>query len=135
MPESLPRYYFRTRENGAFVYAVNNDERQRALAFDPIAVVKLRNGEIKPHGDAELSEEDLQAIRAWAQERKDLLAARELDDIHRTADQLHQAAQWVQSKATDAQLEEVSDLLLMAMHDLRSVLVRKKAEALSKDSD
>ena len=40
--------------------------------------------------------------------------------------------QWVQSKAEDAQLEQVTDLLLLAMHDLRSVLVRKKAERLSK---
>ncbi len=29
-----------------------------------------------------------------------------------------------------AQLEEVTDALLLAMHDLRSVLVRKKAERL-----
>ena len=38
--------------------------------------------------------------------------------------------QWVQSKATDDQLEAVTDNLLMAMHDLRTVLVRKKAERL-----
>jgi hypothetical protein len=38
----------------------------------------------------------------------------------------------VQSKASDAQLDEVTDALLLAMHDLRSVLVRKKAERLLK---
>ncbi len=38
----------------------------------------------------------------------------------------------VVSKASDAQLEEVTDALLLAMHDLRSVLVRKKAERLMK---
>jgi hypothetical protein len=36
----------------------------------------------------------------------------------------------VQSRATDAQLDEVTDTLLLAMHDLRTVLVRKKAERL-----
>jgi hypothetical protein len=39
----------------------------------------------------------------------------------------------VQSKAEAGQLEAVTDLLLLAMHDLRSVLVRKKAERLMKD--
>jgi hypothetical protein len=38
----------------------------------------------------------------------------------------------VQTKAADAALEEVTDTLLLAMHDLRSVLVRKKAERLMK---
>jgi hypothetical protein len=38
----------------------------------------------------------------------------------------------VQSKASETQLDEVTDLLLLAMHDLRSVLVRKKAERLMK---
>lgn len=31
------------------------------------------------------------------------------------------------------QLEDVTDALLLAMHDLRSVLVRRKAERLLKD--
>ncbi len=42
------------------------------------------------------------------------------------------ATQWAQSKATDEQLEDVTDRLLLAMHDLRTVLVRKKADRLTK---
>ena len=64
------------------------------------------------------------------EERSALLAARDLDDILRTVDNLNLTAQWVQSRATDAQLDAVSDALFLAMHDLRSVLVRKKAERL-----
>jgi hypothetical protein len=60
------------------------------------------------------------------------LARRDIDDIHRAVDHLNLTAHWVQSKATDEQLDEVSDALLMAMHDLRSVLVRKKADQLMK---
>ena len=41
--------------------------------------------------------------------------------------------QWAQSKASDDALEAVTDPLLMAMHDLRSVLIRKKADRLMKD--
>ncbi len=45
-------------------------------------------------------------------------------------DHLNLTAHWANSRATDAQLEEVTDALLLAMHDLRSVLVRKKADRL-----
>jgi hypothetical protein len=38
----------------------------------------------------------------------------------------------VQSKANNEQLEAVTDQLLLAMHDLRSTLVRKKADRLLK---
>lgn len=62
------------------------------------------------------------------EERQELLAARDIDDIHRAIDSLNLTAQWAQSKANDDQLEEVTDALLLAMHDLRSVLVRKKAD-------
>ena len=60
------------------------------------------------------------------------LAARDLDDIHRAVDHLNLTTQWAQSKASDADLEAVTDRLLLAMHDLRSVLVRKKADRLMK---
>jgi len=45
-------------------------------------------------------------------------------------DYLNLTTQWVQSKATDDQLDAVTDALLLAMHDLRSTLVRKKADRL-----
>ncbi|WP_112312216.1 hypothetical protein [Pseudogemmobacter bohemicus] len=131
MSDSLPPYYFRIRENGASVCRVDTENRQRRIELEEIASVNVKNGNIRPHGDRELSEPDLEAIRSWLGERRALLEARETDDILRTVDHLNLTSQWAQSKASDAQLEEVTDALLLAMHDLRSVLVRKKAERLS----
>jgi hypothetical protein len=133
MTGELPDYYFRVRDNGAFVFRVDTENRQRRIEMDQIAVVNIRNGEIKPHGDRTLSPEDLAEIKAWMAERAALLAHRDIDDIHRAVDYLNTTAHWVQSKATDEQLEDVTDTLLLAMHDLRSVLVRKKADRLMKD--
>jgi hypothetical protein len=130
MAGDLPEYYFRVRENGAFVFRVDTENRQRRIDMDQIAVVNIRNGQIKPHGDRELSEADLAVIRDWMEERAAVLAARDIDDIHRAVDHLNLTTHWAQSRATDAQLEEVTDALLLAMHDLRSVLVRKKADRL-----
>ena len=100
--------------------------------MDQIAAVNIRNGEIKPQGDRELSEHELEVIQDWMTERTALLAERDIDDIYRAVDYLNLTTQWAQAKASDEQLEAVTDDLLLAMHDLRSVLVRKKADRLLK---
>lgn len=128
MAGDLPEYYFRIRDNGAAVFRVDTENRQRRIEMDQIAVVNIRNGEIKPQGERKLSPADLHQIEAWMAARVAQLARRDIDDILRTVDHLNLTTQWAQSKATDAQLEEITDALLLAMHDLRTVLVRKKAE-------
>jgi hypothetical protein len=132
MGAELPDYYFRVRDNGAFVFRVDTENRQRRIEMDQIAVVNIRNGEIRPHGDRTLSNQDLKEIKRWMAERTALLAQRDLDDIHRAVDYMNLTTQWTQARASDEQLDEVTDSLLLAMHDLRSVLVRKKADRLMK---
>ncbi len=130
MSPDLPDYYFRVRENGAFVFRVDTENRHRRIEMEQIAVVNVKNGEIKPHGGRDLTKRDLDEIKNWMAERVALLAARDIDDIHRAVDYLNLTTHWAQSRATDEQLEQVTDALLLAMHDLRSVLVRKKADRL-----
>lgn len=133
MAGDLPDYYFRVRENGAFVFRVDAENRQRRIELEQIAAVNVKNGEVKPHGDRKLTPADRAAIDAWLKDRQALLAAREVDDILRAVDHLNLTAQWAQARATDAQLDAVTDALLLAMHDLRSVLVRRKAERLTRE--
>jgi hypothetical protein len=130
MTAELPEYYFRIRENGAVVFRIDTENRQQRIEMDQIAVINIRNGEVKPHGQRSLTEADKAEIARWMDARKALLAQRDIDDIHRAVDYLNLTTQWAQSKASEEQLEEVTDRLLMAMHDLRSVLVRKKADRL-----
>lgn len=132
MAGDLPDYYFRIRENGAAVFRVDTENRQRRIEMDQIALVNVRNGEIKAHGERKLTAADMAVIRDWLAKRQALLAQRDIDDIHRAVDYLNLTAQWAQSKASDEQLEDVTDPLLLAMHDLRTVLVRKKSERLMK---
>ena len=124
----LPDYFFRIRENGAVVFRVDTENRMRRIEMQQIAVANVKNGEIKPHGDHELSERDRAEIETWLAARRTELAAREVDDILRMVDRLNLTATWAQQKASAEELERVSDALLLAMHDLRSVLVRKKAD-------
>ncbi|AML49976.1 MULTISPECIES: hypothetical protein [Falsihalocynthiibacter] len=132
MAGELPEFYFRIRENGAAVFRVDTENRQRRIEMDQIAVVNVRNGEIKPHGDRPLSDPEKAAITQWLSDRRSLLAQRDIDDIHRAVDYLNITTQWVQSKATDENLDDITDTLLLAMHDLRTVLVRKKADRILK---
>lgn len=132
MASDLPDYYFRIRENGALVFRIDAENRHRRVDMDPIAVANIRNGDIKPQGDRVLSDDDIAVIRDWIEERRAVLAEREVDDILRAVDHLNLTTHWVQTKATPEQLDTVTDALLMAMHDLRSVLVRRKADALMK---
>lgn len=130
MSADLPEYYFRIRENGAAVFKVDTENRNRRIEMEEIATVNVRNGNVKPHGDRKLTDAEAASISSWIQARQTTLAARDVDDIHRAVDNLNLTTHWAQSRATDAQLAAVTDALLLAMHDLRGVLVRKKAERL-----
>lgn len=132
MAGDLPDYYFRIRENGAVVFRVNTENRHRRIELVEIATVNVRNGNVNPHGDVVLSECDRQAIGDWLAARVAHLAARDADDILRAVEHLNLTAQWAQSRATDDQLEAVTEVLLLAMHDLRTLLVRKKSDRLVK---
>jgi len=132
MSADLPDYYFRVRDNGAVVFRIDTENRQRRIDMEEIATVNINNGKVKPHGDEALSAEEDAVIAAWVAERRAVLAARDVDDILRAVDHLNLTTQWAQSKASDDALEQVTDSLLMAMHDLRTVLVRKKSERLLK---
>ncbi len=124
----LPRYYFRTRETGAFVFRIEPAGRDGRLEMDQIAVVNIRNGEVRANGARTLDDADRTAIAEWIEARRRVLAHRQADDILRTVDRLHEVTHWAQSKAAPEEIEAVTDPLLLAMHDLRQVLVRKRAE-------
>ncbi len=135
MSADLPEYYFRVRDNGAAVFRVDTENRQRRIEMEQIAVVNTNRGDYKAQGDRTLTDEDKAAITAWMKERMVTLSQRTIDDIYRAVDHLNLTTQWAQSKATEAELEAVSDPLLLAMHDLRGVLVRKKADRLLNASE
>lgn len=128
---SLPDHYFRIRENGATVFRVDGSNPARRMEMKQIAVVNIRNGEVRPTGKATLDAADSNAIRQWMEDRRTTVANRDIDTVRETADRINLATQWLQSRATDAEVESVADSLLMAMLDLRRVIVRRRSGALS----
>ncbi|GIT93062.1 hypothetical protein JANAI62_35200 [Jannaschia pagri] len=130
MSAALPPYFFRVKDNGALVFRVDTANRQRRLTLEQIATVNVNNGQVKPQGDRTLTSDDEAAIARWMEKRRADLARRTLDDIQRAVDHLNLTAHWAQSRATDEDLDAVTNDLLLAMHDLREVLVRKRADRL-----
>lgn len=130
MSDGLPGYYFRARENGAAVFRVELESRSQRMELVEIAAVNLKNGTLRPQGERALTQADEAAIAAWVAARQAQLEARMLDDIDRAVDHLQQTAHWAQSKASAEEIARVAPALLLAMHDLRQVLIRKRAQAL-----
>ena len=127
---SLPPLHFRMRDGAtALAFRVGDDTRARRLDLEPLAVIHVARGEIKPQGGRTPTEAETRAMEDWLAARRALEAARARDDIRQLSDRLGRAAHWAQTRATDAEIAEVADTLLLAMHDLRTVLVRRKAEA------
>lgn len=135
MVGDLPEYYFRIRDTGAVLFRVDTQNRQRRIEMDEIATINIRNGNIRPHGEHRLTEAERALIADWMARRQQTLARRETDDIDRVLDQINQTAHWVQTRATDTQLDAVGDALLLAVFDLRAAIVRRQADRLVKTPD
>jgi hypothetical protein len=129
-----PEYYVRLRDNGAAVFHIDPENRNRRIEMTQIAVI-TKQGDVKPHGDHTLTAADLAAVAKWQAERAEIDANRQIDDILRTVDHLNLTANWVQQKASDTDLDTITDPLLMAMHDLRQMLVKKQAARLTKNDE
>jgi len=132
MSDTLPEYYFRVKDGGCTVFRIDPDGPQRRLEMEPIASVNLGRGIYNPLGGRELIKADKVAIRQWMRSRRAVETMRQIDDVHRLVDHMNRTAHWAQGPAEDVQLDEVTEALLMAMHDLRNVLVRRKADRLTK---
>ncbi len=122
--------YFRIKDNGATVFRIDDDARQRRLDLQPIAEANVRNGDIKLRKDVELSDKERAEISAWLDTRRCALQAREIEQARLTIEHLNATANWISSKPDEAAADEMSEGLLMAMHDLRAAIVRFKSRLL-----
>lgn len=126
---TLPDLYFRLRENGAAVFRVEAENRQGRLDLEPLAFANVRTGEIRVQGTRVLTDAEEGAITDWIAARQRELQAREAGEVALTIEAINKTAHWAQTKASDAEIAAGASGLFLAMHDLRSVLVRRQAEA------
>lgn len=123
-----PQYYFRIKPAGGVLFRIVEDPRVRRMDMQRVAGINVYNGQVTPNDGHTITEAERALIASWIKERRAVLKTRQMDDIHRAVDHLNLTAHWAQFQATPDELEAISDTLLMAMHDLRDVLVRKRAQ-------
>lgn len=127
--------YFRIKDNGATVFRVEDESRQRRLDLAPVAEANHRNGEIKPRKQVELTGEERREIEVWLAARRTTLARREAEEAALTVERINAAANWIGGKPDPEAAAAAADDLLMAIHDLRGAIVRWKARAMDADED
>lgn len=121
-----PTLYFRRKDNGASVYRIEAGEHAR-LDMQQVAILK-QNGEVKPSGKQEPTALELTEIADWHSARKAEQKTRDAARVDQLVGDMNAIAQWVQANANDKQIAQSSQPILMAMHDLRSTLVRRLSD-------
>lgn len=121
-----PSLYFRRKDKGAAVYRITSGDHAR-LDLQQIAILK-QNGEVKPTGKQEPTEAEFTEIASWNADRKSEQKIRDTARVDQLISDINAVAQWVQANANDKQVSTSAQPLLMAMHDLRSTLVRRMSE-------
>ena len=127
--------YFRIKDNGATVFRINDEVRQRRLDLQPVAEANVRNGDIKLRKDVTLTDAERAEVKNWLDARRIELTRREIEQARLTIEHLNATANWISGKPDEDAAEEASEDLLMAMHDLRAAIVRFKSRMLDRKED
>ena len=124
-----PSLYFRTRPNGATVFRVSEDPEKRRLSFMQIAVANVRTGGIRTNDTGAPNPAELEEIGEWMASKKEEMSADRRQDVLALCDSLGMAAHWIQTDASDSDIDNIEARLLLAMHDVRRTLARRKSKA------
>lgn len=124
--------YFRIKDNGALVCRITEDAGRSRTDLVPVATAVLRTGDIRLHGDETLTAEETAEVTAWMAARQTQLAERKRAQVQDLAEDLGRAAHWIKTEATAEDIDAMGDALLWSMHDLRSAIVRRKADGTPK---
>jgi hypothetical protein len=120
-------YYFRPRPGGAMLLRIAYDARLRRSEMHRVAGINAKTGEIDVTSGHDLTDTERALITDW------LARGNGLDgEAAKAAEQIGHIAHWAQFRASPSELAAATDELLLAMQDLREVLVRKAAQRAQK---
>lgn len=119
--------YFRHRHDGAVVYRVEKSGRQRRVELNQIAAI-AKTGEVVPAKRHPPSEFEISEIAEWWEDWKAREARNELSQSELFLAELNQFTDWMQRRAENDVVEQMSEKILLALLDLRRVTVRRLAD-------
>lgn len=124
------QFYFRAREGNANIYRISADNRKSRDLYDHIGTVVIQNGKIKLQDDATITKEEEGIILEWVSKHKNRLNKLQKAKMEELILDVNQAAHYIQTNASDADIHRVFEDLVLAIHDLRQTAVRRYAKAL-----
>ena len=118
------KLYFRKRKQGAFAFRLDVENRQRRLEMIHIATINGK-GEIRPQKRFPPTDSEIAQIEHWvAEQAKDHPET----EPERAIREINLIAQWVAKESGDDEMLTYSDPMLLAIHDLRQVIVRRLSQ-------
>ena len=126
--------YYRHRQNGVVVFRMEVANRQRRIELNQIASISKR-GEVTPHKRRPPTDAEMAEIETWMTNWQARVDADDLNTTESFLVELNQFTDWVQRRAEHAEVDALSDTLLMAILDLRQVVVRRLPEDAVEDDE
>lgn len=124
------RYFFRIRPGGAMLLRIDHDPRLRRSRMSRVAGIDLASRSVLPSDAPKLTESEHALIRDWL-DRGNGLSGRAAQAVS----QIGHIAHWAQFGAAPDELAKATEELLLAMQDLREVLVNKAAQRARTDQE
>ncbi|MEM1299601.1 MAG: hypothetical protein AAGH68_10015 [Pseudomonadota bacterium] len=127
------KLYYRHRKNGAVVFRLEVANRQRRIELNQIASIS-KTGEVIPHKRRQPTDAEMEEIAAWWADWNARKDTEQLSDSELFLAELNQFTDWFQRRAEPEEVDVASDPLLMALLDLRQVVVRRLSDMPSDDA-
>lgn len=124
------RYYFRPRPGGAMLLRIDYDARLRRSQMTRICGIDLATGAVLPSDAPRLTAEEHALVAEWLASGNGLSGR-----AAQAVTQIGHIAHWAQFLAQPDDLDAATDEILLALQDLREVLVRKAAARATPPAD
>lgn len=121
------KLYYRLRKKGALVFRMEIANRQRRIELNQIATISA-DGEVVPHRRRPATDAEIAEAASWWQDWCARRKAGRLAETERVMAELNAFTDWMAREAPDGEVATLSDPLLMALLDLRQVVVRRLSE-------
>lgn len=120
--------HFRIRGNNVQLVKTIIDPETKRARSRPVGSANLATGQLNARAREGLSGEEVAAVSAWLQQRKDVQAKQLELTVIALPKTLNDVAEWIRT-APRSEVERIADEVSFAMRDLRRAMDRKLQEA------
>lgn len=122
------KLYFRIKDNGATVFRIEENTRERRTEMVALAEANARNGQVRLRAGVELSDAEKGEIETWIAARRATLAGREARVPEDAIEAMNAAAHWISGQPDSAIADAATEDMLLAIMDLRAAIVRYRSK-------